>query len=270
MPEEARPPTALELTRQVYGALNARDFDAVMAMFGPASVWDVSRRGLGTHAGLAAIRRFLEDWFGSLESYEVQVREMQHLGGGVVLVDVLQVAHSSGSRGVLHVRSAPVFIWVEGTIARVTIYPDFEEARAAAVGALEASARRSIDLHNQMVEAIRARDVPDDLLAPGFRMESRVTSATGYTYHGGAGLREWMSDLFEDFDEETRYGVDELNAAGEDFVVATYSLVGRGVGSREPLELRWVGVVWIADGKVARAVGYATREEALAAVGLAE
>jgi len=270
MSQDSSTPDALELTRRVYAALNRRDFDAVVDMFGPTSVWDVSRWGLGAHAGLAAIRKFLEDWFGGLVAYEVQVEEMHDLGNGVVLAVVLQVAQSRGGRGVLRVRSAPVFVWAESRIALVTLYPDVATGRAAAVRAAAPSSQRNIDLHRHIVEAIGAQAVPDDLLAPGFSMESRVSSATGYTYHGAAGLREWASDLFEDFAEGARYGMEELIAAGDDFVVATFSVVGHGIRSREPLELRWAGVAWFRDGRATRAVGYSSRLEALDAVGLSE
>ena len=59
-------------------------------------------------------------------------------------------------------------------------------------------------------------------------------------------------------------------ACGEDFVVATFSVVGYGALSEEPLEFRWAGVTWFRDGKATRAIGYTTRREALEAVGLRE
>ena len=137
MPQESatHEPTAtgvLELTRRVYVALNERHFDGVAAMFGENAVWDVSRWGLGVHVGSEAIRRFLGDWFESLEEYEVQVHEMLDLGNGVVYAEVLQVARRTGSRDHLRVRSAPVYQWAGGRIARLTLYPDLGEGRRAA------------------------------------------------------------------------------------------------------------------------------------------
>jgi len=125
-------PDLVELTRQAYVSLNDRDFDAIMRIFGPASVWDVSRWGLGAYAGPEAIRQFLEDWFGSLDEYQVDVQEIHGLGNGVIFAVVVQVGRRPGSRGALRLRSAPVFEWVEGTVARVTLYPDIAEGRAAA------------------------------------------------------------------------------------------------------------------------------------------
>ena len=145
MPQESatHEPTAtgvLELTRRVYAALNERHFDEVTAMFGANAVWDVSRWGLGVHVGSEAIRRFLGDWFESLEEYEVQVHEMLDLGNGVVYAEVLQVARRTGSRDHLHLRSAPVYKWAGGRIARLTLYPDLSEGREAA----EQAARQAL------------------------------------------------------------------------------------------------------------------------------
>ena len=122
----------LELTSRVYAALNERQFDAVTAMFGENAVWDVSRWGLGVHAGAEAIRRFMGDWFESLEEYEVQVHELLDLENGVVYAEVLQVARRTASRDQLHLRSAPVYEWAGAKIARLTLYPDLNEGRAAA------------------------------------------------------------------------------------------------------------------------------------------
>jgi ketosteroid isomerase-like protein len=92
----------------------------------------VSRWGLGTHAGRPAIRRFLGDWFETLDEYEVRVEKILDLGNGVVHAEVLQIARPPGGGRPLRLRSAPVFVWVDGVVARLTLYPDSGEARAAA------------------------------------------------------------------------------------------------------------------------------------------
>jgi ketosteroid isomerase-like protein len=129
---EREPADKIELTRRAYAALNSRDFEALMEIFGPDSVWDVSRWGLGIHAGTDAIRRFLGDWFETLDEYEVQIEEMLDLGSGVIYAEVLQIARPAGSGYSLHLRSAPVFVWAAGVVARLTLYPEINEARAAA------------------------------------------------------------------------------------------------------------------------------------------
>jgi ketosteroid isomerase-like protein len=260
----------IELTVAVYDALNARDFETLVAKFGPDSVWDVSRWGLGTHTGPSGVRKFLHDWFGSLDRYQVRVHDMHHLGNGVVYATVVQVGRGGG-RGDIRVRSAPVYVWDGDTIDRLTLYPDLEEGRRAALRlaaerAREAAAKRNVELAARIVEAVGRRSVPEELLAAGFRMDNRTSSITDRTYHGARGVREWMGDLFEVFAPGARYAIDEVLATGEDYVVASYSLLGRGARSGTSLELRWTGVTWFRSGKAIRAVGYTTREEALRAV----
>ena len=65
-----------------------------------------------------------------------------------------------------------------------------------------------------------------------------------------------------------RYEVEEILAAGEDYVAALLCMSGLGARSGLPLSFRWAGVTWFRDGKAVRAVGYADRAQALAAVGL--
>jgi hypothetical protein len=133
MPEESTTPDPVELTRSVYAHLNSRDLDAIVGLMGPGSVWDASRWGLGIHAGPEAIRRFLEDWFGGLAEYGVRVDEIQDLGNGVVYV--VQMAHRAATeRGYLELGALCVYQWVEHThtLARMTLYSDNDEARAAA------------------------------------------------------------------------------------------------------------------------------------------
>jgi ketosteroid isomerase-like protein len=127
---------------------------------------------------------------------------------------------------------------------------------------------RNIDLHTRGAEAANAREVPEDLLAPEFRMENRVTAVTDNTYHGAEGWREWMADLFDVFAPGARYYVEEILAAGDDYVAAIMCVSGTGARSRQPLSFRWAGVTWFHDGKAVRAVGYAESAEALHAVGL--
>ena len=134
--------------------------------------------------------------------------------------------------------------------------------------------QENVDLWMQAADAINARQIPDEvaerLFAPGFRMENLATALTERTYHGAAGVREWIRDTFEVVDESARYEVEEILADREDFLVARVRIVGHGARSGIPVAMRWVTVIWFQDGKMSRGVGYLTRREALEAVGLTE
>jgi hypothetical protein len=132
MSEESTTPGRAELTRRLFETANVGDFNAMMRFFGSESIWDVEPWGLGTHAGPAAIRRFLEGWMGSFDKYHVVVEEMLDLGNGVVFAVATQYAHSAHVRGELRLRYAPVFVWADSVVVRVTHYRDIDEGRAAA------------------------------------------------------------------------------------------------------------------------------------------
>jgi ketosteroid isomerase-like protein len=128
--------------------------------------------------------------------------------------------------------------------------------------------QRCLDLHHLGVAAINAREIPEELLAPGFRLENTSTAVTDRTYYGAEGVLEWINDFFDAFEEGAQYETEEILADGEDFVVAVVRIVGRGARSGAPLVLRWVNVSWFAGGRGTRSVGYLSRREALEAVGL--
>jgi ketosteroid isomerase-like protein len=136
-------------------------------------------------------------------------------------------------------------------------------------GLQNSTVQRNLAAHSRAVAAVVAREVPSEILAPGFRLENRVTAVTDYTYQGEAGWREWMSDLFEMFEEGAEYG-EELITAGEDFVAANFRIEGVGARSGTPIQFSWVGVTWFRDGKATLAVGYPSRRDALRAVGLGD
>jgi ketosteroid isomerase-like protein len=129
---------------------------------------------------------------------------------------------------------------------------------------------RNIELQRRVVVAVNAREVPEEILAPGFWMENRASSVTDYTYHGAAGWRDWMNDIFEEFAPNARYQVEDILTATEDFVIAVFRIAGHSARSGDTLEFRWTGVTWFRDGQAARAVGYANRAEAFAAAAVEE
>jgi ketosteroid isomerase-like protein len=128
-------PTAtgpVDLVRRATDALNRRDFETLVSMYGPASVWDGSRWGMGIFEGAAAIRAFAEDWMLHYEELEVELEEVVELGKGVVFIVVRQTARAVGGDDHVQMREAYVSLWADNVAARMTSYPDIDEARAAA------------------------------------------------------------------------------------------------------------------------------------------
>jgi ketosteroid isomerase-like protein len=86
------------------------------------------------------------------------------------------------------------------------------------------------------------------------------------TYRGHEGLRRYFGSFYEVM-EEVRFEPEELIDAG-DRVVMPVRLVARARGTGIEAEQRLVMVWTLREGKAVRVDSYATKPEALAAVGL--
>jgi ketosteroid isomerase-like protein len=64
MPQESTTPDVV-LMRCAFAAGNRHDLDAVVSLYAPDAVWNLSDAGLGTFEGLAAIGSFLGEWWGT-------------------------------------------------------------------------------------------------------------------------------------------------------------------------------------------------------------
>jgi ketosteroid isomerase-like protein len=132
MSEESTTPDLVEFARRRVDAADSRDIDAMMSFLAPDAVWDSTPTGLEVFEGSAAIRRFLEDWWGSYEASEVQAEEILDLGNGVTFAVVIFNARPAGSGGNVRRRYAAVSLVVDNAVSRETNYTDIDEARAAA------------------------------------------------------------------------------------------------------------------------------------------
>jgi hypothetical protein len=128
------------------------------------------------------------------------------------------------------------------------------------------SRQANLDAHGRVLEAVNAGRVPENELAPGYRMQNHVSAVTDYEYFGVAGFGDWIRDVFEVFEEGARYVAEEILEVGEDYIAGRYSISGRGARSQSPLEFRWFGVTWFRDGRAVRGLGCGTREEAMEAI----
>jgi ketosteroid isomerase-like protein len=131
MAEESTTPDPAELTRRAFEAVNQHDIDAVVSFFAPHAVLD-GRVEDGLE-GRAAIRGFLDDWFGSFAELRMEVEEFVVLDNGVVLAVVTQEGRPVGADGQVHQREGWAICWsADGLLVRLTTHTDIDEARAAA------------------------------------------------------------------------------------------------------------------------------------------
>jgi len=127
--EESATPDLEELTRLAMAAANRGDF----AVYGsPDIVLDTAGYGMGNFHGRDAAIGFFKEWTSSFEDLIIEADEILDLGHGVVLTLYHQEGRPIGASNYVRVRSAMVMLWVAGVIVRNTVYPDIDEARAAA------------------------------------------------------------------------------------------------------------------------------------------
>ena len=132
MPEESKTPDPAELTRRAFEAVNRRDIDAVMSFFAPDAVFQGRVAG-DLFEGRAAIRGFLDEWFGAYAELRYEVEEFVVLDDGVVLAVVKQEGRPVGVDGLVDQREGWVICWsAEGLLVRLSTHTDIDEARAAA------------------------------------------------------------------------------------------------------------------------------------------
>jgi ketosteroid isomerase-like protein len=128
MSKDFTTPDPVELVRKQLEALDRGDFDGVMSSVAEDGVLD-GRADL--IEGRAAIRGFVEEWFSAYEELDYELEEVSDLGGGVVFAVVIQDGRLVGSAGRIRQREGWVYLWVGGSIARLTT-SDVDQARTAA------------------------------------------------------------------------------------------------------------------------------------------
>ncbi len=122
----------VELVRRQIDAANRRDLDAFMRLCPPDGVYDTSPSGLGVYEGSTAIRAFIQEWWDAFEELTFELEEILDLGNGVTFVVIRHDGRPTGSVGQVQTRQASVIEWVAGMAARLTVYTDIDEGRAAA------------------------------------------------------------------------------------------------------------------------------------------
>ncbi len=133
MPDESTTPDLVEAIRAMFEAGDRRQaLDSVMSVLDPNVVMDLSRVGLGSYTGRAAVREFAADWWGSYEEFENKPEEITDLDKGVVLTLCHQTARPVGVSGQVERSDAYVFLFEAGACVRWTAYADIDEGRAAA------------------------------------------------------------------------------------------------------------------------------------------
>jgi hypothetical protein len=81
---------------------------------------------------VAALRAFLEDWWGTWGDHLIEAEEIVGLGDGVVFSRVREDGRLVGSDRHVEQRLGMVFLWTQGMIERHTAYLNIDQARSEA------------------------------------------------------------------------------------------------------------------------------------------
>jgi ketosteroid isomerase-like protein len=269
MTEESTTPDLAELAQRLTDATNARDFDAVISFYAPDAVFDQPTFGL--FEGRAAVRSFIEDWFGAYDEIETEVEERRELGHGLTFVVYVQRGRLRGSTRWVHARTGVVNAWVDGLVQRTTVYEDIDEARTAAERLAEergqAVAQENVELVCSTFDAIHHGEHQE--AARAFYADAVWQNTAEFPGPlrcvGPQAIMDFWATVTEDFDGTQE--VEQL-AGRENTVVIGVHVVGRAMASGIPVDMRWAAVVQVRDGRISRVEVHGDWSKALAAAGL--
>jgi ketosteroid isomerase-like protein len=122
----------LEALTRLHRARATGDWDTVLAMYSPDTIWDDRklRPDGAIHRGRDAMRAQMVRWFATWDRYSVTVEEELDAGDRVVTIGREQgIAKTSGVE--IDHRFALVHAFEEGLIVETTVYGDPHEALEA-------------------------------------------------------------------------------------------------------------------------------------------
>jgi ketosteroid isomerase-like protein len=131
--------------------------------------------------------------------------------------------------------------------------------------------QENIDVVRRMLDAFNRGDV--DAVIAAFHEGCEVSEPPevpdrpALGFHGHDGIRDWMINLREVAGVEFRPR--NFTTSG-DVIVTELGSRGQGQASGVPVEWTTFAVVRVRDGKITRAQGFLSRDEALEAAGLPE
>ena len=133
---------------------------------------------------------------------------------------------------------------------------------------------RENDIHAlaaAMINALNERNA-DALLAlvrPDYEFHSHLVAVEGRAYRGREGFQNYFRDLDESF-TDLHWALDEIVGGQGDDVMVVFRFTARGRESGTPVDMLAPQVWTFRDGRPWRNVIYASRTEALEALGLRE
>jgi ketosteroid isomerase-like protein len=129
--------------------------------------------------------------------------------------------------------------------------------------------QENVEVVRRWADGLTRGELQVELCDPELRLDNIAEFPITGPYHGHEGLRRWWQDVAEAFDE-IRFEVERLIDVDDERVLSVQRVVGRFRHTGIPIDTPWASLFWVRDGRIARAVGYASPKRALKAAGLRE
>jgi ketosteroid isomerase-like protein len=131
--------------------------------------------------------------------------------------------------------------------------------------------QENVRLVRQMLDAFNRGDVPAVIATFDENCEldepPEVPDRPGHGFHGHDGIREWMANLREV--AGVQFEPVSFTTSG-DVILSEWASRGLGQASGVPFEWTTFAVIHVRGGRIVRAQGFLSRDEALKAAGLSE
>jgi ketosteroid isomerase-like protein len=130
--------------------------------------------------------------------------------------------------------------------------------------------QENVEIARRAWEAATRRPKPDWPTTNAlYHPDHELVAVMGETHRGAAGYRDWIT-VMEEAAESWEVGVEEATDLDKDRVLLVWTGAIRGRQSHAAAKQQSAAILTIQDGKVTRTEIYASPEQALEAVGLAE
>jgi ketosteroid isomerase-like protein len=261
----------LQLVRSVYAAWERGDWSSVEWAHDQIELEAVGLPDVDeTWHGLAGIAAGWRRWLSAWEDYSVKADEYVELDDERVLV-LIHVTGRGRSSGLdveqMHAEGANVFHIRGGKVLRIVAYVGRDRAFADLGLPRERASAVPIQAAYAAISAMDA-DALIALCHPDVSFQSRITALDKTTYRGYEGVRQYIDNLAEAFEFIDIESSDVLER--DDRAVVENRFRARGRGSGVEVEHRYHAAGRARDGKLLWWGLFDSREEALAAVDLAE
>jgi uncharacterized protein len=257
----------VETVGRAIAGINARDIDAYLACCTENVELLLPMAG-AEYLGADGIKRFFTDIEDIGPDFRIEVQRTQAIGDSNAIAFLRFRSTGRASGIVTAADSTAVYDFIEGKIRRVRIFLDRDEALKAAGLAEYAMSQENVEVVRSLYDGWLRGEIGTDKFDPEISMVESATLPGAVSAYGVEAVARYMRSFAKHW-EQISFEPQEYIDAGEQVVVVA-RLIGRGKKSGVEVTRTWAYVWTLRGQKALSMVGYADRDEALKAAGLAE